>query len=324
MAPDVLTVRTTRGGVTELESRVIAAIVDKQGAPVEVFGDIRHRVPVRSTAKPLQALALVESGAADALGVTAPELALACSSHNGEDAHVAAIASWLERLGLGEGDLQCGAALPYLRSVADDYLARGGTPSRLRHNCSGKHTGFLALGAHLGAEPVDYLQRAGAVQTAVLDIVVDRCGQSLDDHDLVSDGCGAPCPCLTLDALARGWATLLAAPEGSSGARIRSAITANPWNLAGTHRFDTAMVETTGGRIISKVGADGMHIAMVADVGTVVATKSIDGSRVAAEESLLHLLAKTGSLSGAELEALPRASVRNDAGDVVGAISVHD
>jgi L-asparaginase II len=324
MAPDVLTVQTTRGGVTELESHVIAAIVDKGGSQVEAFGDIRHRVPLRSTAKPLQALALVESGAADALAVTSSELALACSSHNGEDGHVTAIEAWLGRLDLGESDLQCGASLPYLRSVSDDYIASGGTPARLRHNCSGKHTGFLALGAHLGAPPADYLARSGAVQSAVLDILVDRCGQSLDDADIVSDGCGAPCPCLTLDALARGWATLLAAPDGTSGARIRAAITEYPWNLAGSHRFDTAMVESTGGRIISKVGADGMHIAMVADVGIVVATKAIDGSRVAAEESLLHLLVKNGALTDDELEALPRASVRNDAGELVGAISVRD
>lgn len=324
MAPDVLTVRTTRGGVTELESRVIASIVDRDGSLVEAFGDIAHRVPVRSTIKPLQALALVESGAADALDVSSSELAFACSSHNGEDGQVAVIESWLERLGLGESDLQCGAALPYLRPIADNYIAHGGKPSRLRHNCSGKHTGFLALGKYLGAGPADYQDRAGAVQSAVLAIVADRCAQPLGDDDLVSDGCGAPCPCLTLDAVARGWSTLLASADGSSGARIRDAIAAHPWNLAGTDRFDTAMVESTGGRVISKVGADGLHVAMVSDVGIVVATKSIDGSRVAAEESLLHLLGKAGALSDGEAEGLPRASVRNDAGRVVGSISVHD
>jgi L-asparaginase II len=339
MAPDALTVRTTRGSVTELESRVVASIVDRDGRAVEAFGDIGQRVPVRSTAKPLQALALVESGAADAAGLTAAEVALACASHNGEDGHVAAIESWLGRLGLGESDLQCGEALPYLRSIADDYLAHGGRRSRLRHNCSGKHTGFLTLGAHLGADPARYLDRNGAVQRAALTIVAERCAERLDDDDIVSDGCGAPCPCLTLEALARGWSTLLggadgsagsagargsAATPGSSGARIRDAIAANPWNLAGTHRFDTAMIEATGGRVISKVGADGLHVALVADVGLVVAAKAIDGSRIAVEEALLHLLASTGSITDAEVDRLPRASVRDDAGRVVGTISVSD
>ncbi|HEX4058092.1 MAG TPA: asparaginase [Galbitalea sp.] len=324
MTREALTVRTTRGGVTELESRVVAAIVDKDGPLVDSFGDIRPRIPVRSTAKPLQALALVESGAADALAVTPPELTLACASHNGETGHVSAISAWLDRVGLEESTLQCGEALPYLRSIADEYVAAGGHPARLRHNCSGKHAGFLTLGAHLGADPGEYLNPRGAAQSLALAIVAERCAMQLGEDDIVGDGCGAPCPCLTLDALARGWATLLAGPKGSSGARIREAIAANPWNLAGSGRFDTAMVETTSGRVISKVGADGLHIAMVEDVGIVVATKAIDGSRIAAEESLLHLLAKSGALSDAEVEALPRASVRNDAGREVGTISVLD
>jgi L-asparaginase II len=320
MAPDVLTVRTTRGGITELESRVTAAIVDIEGNLVEAFGDIGHRVPLRSTAKPLQAIALIESGAADALALTPSELTLACASHNGEDGHVDAIRSWLERL--GESDLQCGSALPYSRAIADDYVAHGGHPARLRHNCSGKHAGFLTLGAQLGADPVDYLSRGGEVQTAALTILEERCSTTLGDDDVVQDGCGALCPCLTLDALARGWSTLLADPSGSAGARIRTAIAQHPWNLAGTGRFDTAVVEATNGAVISKIGADGLHIAMASDVGLVVATKSIDGSRVAAEESLIHLLHKSGALSDAQVGALPRASVRDDAGREVGSISV--
>jgi L-asparaginase II len=321
MAPGALTVQTTRGGVLEMESSVVAVIVDRDGRLVESFGEVSRRVPLRSTAKPLQALALIESGAADALGVSPAELTLACASHNGEDGHVEAITAWLARDGLDETALQCGEALPYLRSIADDYLSSGGHRSRLRHNCSGKHTGFLTLGVHLGADPATYLDRSGSVQSAALAIVAERSGSSLGDDDIVSDGCGAPCPCLTLEALARGWSSLLDDSAGSSGARIRSAITANPWNLAGTDRFDTAMVSSTGGRVISKVGADGLHIAMIAGVG-VVATKSLAGSGTAAEEALLHLLASNGWLADAEVESIPRASVRDDAGREVGEISV--
>jgi L-asparaginase II len=321
MARHALTVETTRGAVVELESRVNAVIVDGGGRVVEAFGAIDRRLPLRSTAKPLQALALVESGAADALGVTASELALASASHNGEDGHAIAVESWLARLGMGEDDLQCGAALPYLRSIADDYLVHGGVATRTRHNCSGKHTGFLAMGAHLGSDPARYLDRAGEVQRAVLAVVAERCGMQLDDDDIVGDGCGAPCPCLTLEALARGWSTVMVDAAGS-GARIRSAIAAHPWNLAGTGRFDTALIELTGGRVISKVGADGMHVAMAADVGLVVATKAVDGSRIAAEEGLVHLLVQNGALTAEDAELLPRASVQDDSGRVVGAIRV--
>jgi L-asparaginase II len=321
MAPDALTVQTTRGSVLEMESRVNAVIVDAGGRVAEAFGATDRRLPLRSTAKPLQALALVESGAADALGVTDPELALASASHNGEDGHAAAVESWLARLGLGEGDLQCGASLPYLRPIADDYLVHGGVPRRIRHNCSGKHAGFLTLSAHLGADPARYLDRTDQVQRTVLAIVAERCGMRLGDDDIVGDGCGAPCPCVTLEALARGWSTLMVDAAGS-GARIRSAIASHPWNLAGTGRFDTAIIEVTGGRVISKVGADGMHVAMALDAGLVIATKAVDGSRIAAEEGLVHLLTQNGALTGDDAERLPRASVRDDAGRVVGAIKV--
>ena len=321
MARHALTVQTTRGGVVELESRVDAVIVDGGGRVVESFGTIDRRLPLRSTAKPLQALALVESGAADALGVTSAELALASASHNGEDGHATAVESWLARLGLGENDLQCGASLPYLRSIADDYLVHGGVPTRIRHNCSGKHTGFLTLGAHLGADPARYLDRTGEVQRAVLAIVAERCGMQLGDDDIVGDGCGAPCPCVTLEALARGWSTVMVDAAGS-GARVRSAIAAHPWNLAGTGRFDTAIIELTDGQVISKVGADGMHVAMAPEVGLVIATKAVDGSRIGAEEGLVHLLMQNGALTAEDAERLPRSAVRDDAGRVVGAISV--
>ena len=320
MAPDPLTVQTTRGTVVEIESRVNAAIVDASGRVTDAFGAIDRRLPLRSTAKPLQALALVESGAADALDLSAVELTLACASHSGEDDHVSAVASWLERIGLGEDDLQCGASLPYARAVADAYLARGGTPRRIRHTCSGKHAGFLALGAHLGADPARYLDRAGEVQTAALAAVAERCGMVLGDDDIVGDGCGAPCPCFSLEAVARGWATLM--DDAASSTRIRTSIATHPWYLAGTGRFDTAIAEVTAGRVLSKIGTDGMHLAMAPEAGVAVAAKAVDGSRIAAEEGLVHLLVQSGALSTDEAERLPRASVLDDAGRVVGAITV--
>jgi len=324
MASDPLIVQTTRGTVVELESRVDAVVFDggqATGRVVDAYGAIQRRLPLRSTAKPLQALALVGSGAADAFELTPVELTLASASHNGEDGHVAPVSSWLERLGLGEDDLQCGASLPYSRPIADDYLAHGGTPRRIRHTCSGKHAGFLTLGAHLGADPARYLDRTGEVQLAALAAVADHCGVTLGDDDIVGDGCGAPCPCVSLEAVARGWSDLMMDAAGP-GTRIRSAIAAHPWYLAGTGRFDTAIAELTAGRVLSKIGTDGMHLAMAPEHGIVVAVKAVDGSRIAAEEVLVHLLVQNGALGADEAERLPRAAVLDDAGRVVGAISV--
>jgi L-asparaginase II len=315
-----LIVQTTRGAVVELESRVDAVIVDGGGRVTEAFGTVDRRLPLRSTAKPLQALALVESGAADALGVTETELTLACASHNGEDGHATAVESWLARLGLGEDDLQCGAVLRPV-PLGDGQATLTSTPSRLRHNCSGKHSGFLTLATHLGADPANYLDRTGETQRAALAIVSERCGMSLDDDDIVRDGCGAPCPCISLESLARGWATMMVDAAGS-GTRIRSAIASHSWYLAGTGRFDTAIVELTAGRVFSKLGAAGMHIAMAPELGLVVATKAVDGSHIAADEALVHLLVRSGALTAHEAEQLPRAAVLDDAGSVVGSISV--
>ena len=320
MAPEALTVTTTRGQVIELESRVEAVVVDGSGHVTEAFGAVDRRLPLRSTAKALQALALVGSGAADAFDVSPIELTLACASHNGEDGHVLAVEEWLTRLGLSEAELQCGASLPYSRAVSDDYVAAGGRPARLRHNCSGKHAGFLTLSAHLGGDPARYLDRDGEVQRAALAMVAERCGMTLGEDDVVGDGCGAPCPCVSLEALARGWSSLM--DDAVSSTRIRSAITANPWYLAGTGRFDTAIVELTSGRVLSKIGADGMHVAMAPSLSLVVATKAVDGSRIAAEEGLVHLLVQNGALTAEDAEHLPRGSVRDDAGRVVGTITV--
>ena len=153
--------------------------------------------PLRSAVKPLQALPLVASGAVDAMGVSDRELAIACGSHNGEPGHVEIVAEWLARLGLSEDHLQCGRARPMAGAwdvlAADDIVE----PTRIKHNCSGKHTGFLTLALHLGVDPSCYLDETAPVQRTVLQSLADRFGLPGASLETAVDGCGAPVACVS-------------------------------------------------------------------------------------------------------------------------------
>lgn len=315
-------VETTRGGCVETVSEVRAAVVAASGSPLEIYGDLAP-FPVRSTVKLLQAVPLIASGAAEATGVTEEELALACSSHGGEDGHARAINAWLERIGLGENDLQCGAVLPMIEELAEAYVMSGGTRSPLRHNCSGKHTAFLTETIFRGADTKAYLDPTGAVQQNALGFVSDRCEVRLGENNIAADGCGAPTLCMSLRSLARGLASTLTSAPGSPEARLLQAMTNNPWLVGGTYRFDTAMIKKTHGRVVSKIGADGLHVALVRDLQLCVAVKSLSGTRVPAQVSLVDLLQRLGALSDDEITSMPTPVVRDDRGIQVGQVRVN-
>ncbi len=296
------------------------AVVDHRGNTVESYGGPAV-FPARSTIKLLQAIPLVASGAAVGAGVSEAELALACASHEGEDGHTVAVEGWLARIGLSERDLRCGAVLPSANDVAA-FLAAGGVASRLRHNCSGKHAGFLTLGAHLGADPTSYLQPDGIVQREVLRAISDRCRVQLGDDDIAGDGCGAPAVCLTLPHLAQGLASCLDATPRSPEAILVQAMADHPWLVGGSHSFDTWVGQETAGRVLTKVGADGMHVALVREAKACVAVKSLSGTRIPAQVALVEILHRFGWLSDHELARLPNPVVHDDAGNQVGEVRV--
>lgn len=319
-------VEVWRGERVESRHRASLAVVDRDGRCVLAVGEPETPVYPRSAIKPLQAIPLVESGAADAFGLEEADLALACASHGGEPAHLRRVSAWLARLGLDEPALACGPHPPSHAPSAELLTARGERPSRLHNNCSGKHAGMLTLARHLGAPEAGYEQPEHPVQRAVravLDALTD--GGPLDPPAI--DGCGVPTWAVPLRALALSFArfgTPDALPPARAEAcrRIALAMLREPLMVAGSGRLCTALLELGGG-VIAKTGAEGVYAAALPGSGLGLALKVEDGAARAAEVALLAALTRLGWLTGPVLRDLARfarPTLRNHAGTEVGSI----
>ena len=286
-------VEVTRAGEVESAHRGAVCVVDATGRVIASVGDITRPVCPRSAIKFLQALPLVESGAADAFHVTAEELALACASHSGELVHVSRVESWLARLGLTAGHLECGCHAPSNQKAAEALVCGGGSPSPLHNNCSGKHTGFLALALHLGVPLMGYTAPDHPVQKAVLGAVEDMCG--IGQVPTVRDGCSAPNVFMPLTALALGFARLgtgtgLSPSRAAAAQRIRTAVKTYPVLMSGHGRPCTALIDALAGGGIVKTGAEGVFAAVLPERGLGLAVKIDDGASRAAVVAITSLL----------------------------------
>ncbi|MDD3446831.1 MAG: asparaginase [Zavarzinia sp.] len=277
--------------------------------------------------KILQALPFVESGAADAFACTPADLAMACASHNGEDFHVARVSALLDRLGLGEGDLACGAQKPSFRPAARALAEKGEAPCRLHNNCSGKHAGFLALARHLGVATRGYDTRGHPVQQAVFEAVAAMAGQE-PEMPFGIDGCSAPNPAMPLLGLARAMARL-AVPDdlpplrATAAARLRQAMADHPELVAGTGRACTRLMRACEPGTVVKTGAEGVFTAIAPDLGLGFACKIDDGATRASEVLIAALLDRFGLIRDeardgiADLIATP---ITNRRGEHVGLV----
>jgi L-asparaginase II len=304
-----LVVEATRGPLVESRHLVDAALVDAAGAVVEAHGAIDDPVYPRSACKPLQALPLVESGAADAFGLSQRELALACASHNGEPVHVEAVLAWLARLGLSDDDLECGAHLPRQEPVLAEFVRSGAALRQAHNNCSGKHAGMLTTAVHLGEPTRGYIGREHPAQRRVAAAMGELCGVRLAAFGI--DGCGIPAFALPLRALALGMARL---PGRPAGRRIVEAMIAEPYMVAGRGRACTELMQAANGAVALKTGAEGVYMATLPAQGLGVALKARDGAGRGAEIAVAMLLGRLGALP----QELARRSIRNVCGLAVG------
>ena len=289
-------VEAVRGGILESVHRGAIAICTPSGEVVEAWGDPGRVIFPRSSCKMLQALPLVESGAAAAAGMGAEQLALACASHNGAPMHASRVSAWLADLGLGEGDLRCGPQEPH--DLADhDALVRAGVACDQTHNnCSGKHAGFLTLNRRLGGG-AEYVEVDHPVQRAAREAM----GEMTGDPDLGYgiDGCSAPNFATTLKGFAVSMARMarpqgLGRVRGAAAAALVEAMMAHPELVAGEGRACTEMMRALRGRAAIKTGAEGVFGAILPGLGLGGALKIDDGGTRASECAMAAILVRLG------------------------------
>ncbi|MEI7027188.1 asparaginase [Paenibacillus sp. y28] len=330
MTTGVIAVNVTRGPLVESIHYGHAAVVDTSGRLLFAAGSPATVIFARSAAKPLQALPVVEAGVAERFGLHPEHVAMLCASHSGEPLHVKLVSEMLSLIHASAEQLTCGAHEPYDADAAANLRAAGDKPTPVHNNCSGKHTGMLALAAAKGWDREGYAKPEHPVQQAMLEAVSAMCGLRPAEVPLGTDGCGVPVFAVPLSRLAAAYARL-GAPEaaGLPPARIAAcrqitaAWTAHPECVAGSNRFDTRLAEVTGGRLLGKMGAEGVFAVTYPSQGLGAAVKMEDGAMRALYPAVAELLGQLQWLSPAELEALEpfrRPPVTNWRGDIVGSI----
>ena len=335
-APEPL-VEVRRGGITESRHRGHIVAVSPDGEILALLGAPETVTYLRSSAKPHQAIPLIASGAADRFGFDEREIALACASHSGEPIHVEVVTSMLNKIGLQPDALKCGVHEPFSVEAAANLKARGRQPSVLHNNCSGKHAGMLALALHLEAPIETYNQPDSPVQLAIGKVVSQFSGIDIQDIAVGVDGCGVPVFGITVKAMALIYARLVAPPADfdeetrSACHRIATAMMAHPELVGGTKdRLDTEIMRAASGRLVSKVGAEGVYtVGVLPDEqwpkGFGLALKIEDGDDHRARPVVvIESLRQLGVLADESLEAVARYAffpVRNRADDVVGEVT---
>jgi len=303
-------IEVMRGQLVESRHRGAVAVCDADGKAALAIGDVTAPVFPRSAVKALQALPLIEQGAAERFGLGDEELALACASHSGEAAHVAGVERMLAKAGLLPSDLRCGVHWPIAQAAAA-AVARSGAPSALHNNCSGKHAGFLCVARAIGVEPADYWRPEHPVQRAVRGVIEDFTGASLAETCCAIDGCSVPTWAVPLRNLAHGFAKFgtgrgVSAERARAATRLRQACAAAPWFVAGTGRFCTEVMQLFGQRVFVKTGAEGVYCAALPQQGLGIAVKCDDGSSRAAQTIMAAAIALFLPLDASERAGLQR------------------
>ena len=295
MSQAVDMVEIWRGDLLESLHQGQAVVVDDTGQVAEAWGDANALIYPRSSCKMVQALPLIESGAAEALGLTDAHLALACASHNAADVHLNAVGAWMSDLGLHDSDFRCGPQKSRDPQVRTRMTVAGEAPCQIHNNCSGKHAGFLTVSKHLGGD-AEYLEIDHPVQRAVKQAFEEVTGE--DSPLWAIDGCSAPNHACTVTGLARAMARFATASEtdarGSAMVRLRTAMMTHPVLVAGEGRACTGLMRACEGRAAIKTGAEGVFIAILPEKRMGVALKIADGTTRASECAMAALLVRLG------------------------------
>jgi L-asparaginase II len=320
-------VHVVRGGRVESIHRGDWVVTDTYGQLLAHKGNPMKRTFWRSSAKPFQALPTLISGAAERFNLTTEEISILCASHNGEPRHVETIKGILNKLGLDEAALDCGSAMPMSMDAALETIGRGESFSVFQNPCSGKHSGMLAL-ALLNGWPIDgYISMGHPVQTAMLKTISEVTSLREDEIGIAIDGCGVPVFELPLFNMALAYARLSKPSDHFEGKALKaaqsiaSAMTSEPFFVAGTRRLDTALMEVTKGRVLAKLGAESVYCIGLMSRGIGIALKIEDGGYRAIDPVIIDLLARLNAINEeerAELSAYDHPLLKNHRRDIIG------
>ncbi|MBA2379595.1 MAG: asparaginase [Blastocatellia bacterium] len=330
--PAAILVNVIRGETVESIHRGHWLAIDGDGNVIGTAGDPETVTFIRSAAKPFQALPLITSGAADTYGFSEEEIALACASHSGEARHVRIAQLMLERIELTESYLRCGTHLPFSEKEAERMQRAGEYPTQLHNNCSGKHAAMLATAKHLGSDLATYEALEHPVQQEILKLFALYSGVPENEIAIGIDGCAAPNFAVPLSAMALAMINLYSPPDTFAGEvqaaakRIVSAMVSFPELIGGSTRLDTMLMQAANGRIISKVGADGVWSCGIIPIderpnGAAIALKIEDGDDHRARPvTAVAILKQLGILAADALPELSPMLIKNWRGDVVGRV----
>ena len=325
--PNPVLVDVSRGDIIESCHAGAYAVVDNAGNIIDSKGDINKHIYARSSLKPIQALFLLQSGAADHYRLGSKHIAIACASHSGEKQHTDLVEQWLQVLNLSVKTLECGSHRPTNRHYSKELLLKGQPITELHNNCSGKHTGFLCAAVHCGYDTNGYINPQHPLQIAVTNVIEESVEYSVNTQNPGVDGCGIPLYAIPLERLAYGFARFTALHGSNTTSqkhrhRIVDSMLSEPFYVAGTDRFCTQIMQNTGGSMVVKTGAEGVYIGMLREQGIGIALKIDDGATRASEVLMAHLLSQycKNDAQQAYLRRASNVEIKNVAGAVVGKI----
>lgn len=321
-----------RGDTVESIHRGHFIVMDGEGKTVASAGDPDTVTFFRSSCKFFQAIPLIASGAADAFDFDEEELALACASHSGQKRHVEVAKSMLAKIGLDERALHCGTHMPFYRPEAEKLIREGRSPSTLQNNCSGKHSAMLAVASKIGADIQTYERLDNPVQQHILDVISQFSEIPREEIAIGSDGCCVPNFAVPVRSMAKSLVSLIS-PADSFGrdvidaaGRLVTAALNHPELIGGTDRLDTQIMQAAPGKVLSKVGADGVWLGGVIPseswpTGLGIALKIEDGDDNRGRPVVVvEILRQLGVLSTEDLSQISPMPIKNRRGDVVGRI----
>jgi L-asparaginase II len=319
-----------RGDTAESLHHVAIAVVDGSGALTHYVGNPFRPISTRSSVKPFQALPLVMSGAAERYGLSQKQLAVVCASHSGTDEHKSTVESVLAAAGNRAEHLKCGTHWPIEMRQQEIWPLAGEDKDPVRHNCSGKHSGFLALTRHLNGEVEHYLDPESETQQLVRKAVGAYCEYPPEQLGVAIDGCSAPVFTMPLLNLAIGFKKLASAegetPEVQQAAeKIRDAMHAYPYMISGNQRLDYDLARSFPGNVVCKVGAEAVQGIGFMDPPIGIAVKVLDGAPRARDPIVLEVLRQLGIIGNIQeyplLERYDASEIKNYRNLVTGRVS---